>query len=585
MDDTLRLSRYDRWDEPAPLQGESAAALQDVPPLLAQILHRRGIDDPAEAAAFLATEGGPLHDPMLLAGMAEAVDRIRLAIAHGERIAIYGDYDADGVTATALLTEALQIAGADVVPYIPLRSEGYGLRDDALADLARDGARLVVTVDCGVGSAAEIARAHALGLVVIVTDHHAITGAIPGVAVAVLNPRRPDGGYPDSGLAGVGVAYKLAVASLRAVDAKASDRFAESALDLVAIGTIADVVPLLGENRSLVKRGLNVLRKTPRPGLRALIESSGTKKDNLDERDVSHRLAPRINATGRLTEAKISLDLLLEQDTARAESLARQLEISNSERQRLMEESVIRARSLLESAPDRAFVAIRDDDCLPGVAGLVASRLTEELTRPVAVLVPLGGQLRGSVRTCTDFPVASSLAECADLLLSHGGHARAGGFSVALERYEELVERLSELAAAAASGGVRRALSIDAELTLRDLTLPTYELTRRLAPFGHANREPIFLTRGLKITSKRAVGKNGSTHLRLTLEDTARQRAAAIAFGRGSDIDRLPPYVDIAYQLSRDDFGGTTRIEARVVDLRPAWRRPSSARGSGSLQG
>ena len=594
-------SQAKRWEVYPPLPDSFRARFPHLSPLILQILYNRGITDPAEVETFL---GGrlALDNPFKLKGMNEAVTRIRRAIRNSEPIAVYGDFDADGVTATALLTQTLEALGARVQPYIPHRvDEGYGLHREALTKLARQGVRLVITVDCGIRSVEEVAHARRLGLDVIVTDHHSVGPELPP-ALAAINPKRDDCPYSFKDLAGVGVAFKLAQALLRVENAMRRRNAPpiplqeEDLLDLVAVGTVADIVPLLGENRYLVQRGLERLNprlssppsippasggrldggKTrydypQRPGLRALMQKAGLKPGRVDTVAIGFMLGPRLNAAGRLDSAMLSYDLLRATDEALVTELAQKLDELNRRRQRLTLETLEWARAQIEEEGDAFLHLVAGEDVLPGIAGLVAGRLTEELYRPTAV-VELGKELsRGSARSIPEFNITAALDRCADLLERHGGHAAAAGFTVKTENLPALKARLQEIAAEElAEQELVPTLSIDAEVRLDELNWATYELLRQLEPCGYANPTPLLLSRGVLVRDHRSVGSDGK-HLKLTLSD-GRMVWDAIAFRQGEWAGQIPECIDVVYTLEVNEWNDQLRLQLNVQDLRPSRR-------------
>ena len=570
-----------RWEIFPEAPRQQYERLSHVNPLLVQVLYNRGIADPEDVDAFLASRVR-FDDPFRLLGVPKAVRRIRTAIRSGEPIVVYGDFDADGVTATALLVQTLEAMGARVNPYIPHRvDEGYGLNCDALDRIAAAGARLVITVDCGIRSPVEVTHGNSLGLDMIVTDHHAIGPEFPP-ALAVINPKQAGDPYPFKDLAGVGIAFKLAQALLleekRKPLAPGPLNLAETdLLDLVALGTVADLAPLLGENRSLVQRGLVELGKAQRPGVRALIEESGLRPGKVDATDIGFVLGPRLNAAGRLSTAEISYRLLTAPDSWIAAPLASELGRLNSRRQELTAEKVALARELLrpEGAARYLYFAV-DADFPPGIVGLVAGKLSDDLYRPVLVAELGPQQTHGSARSIPEFNITAALDECRDLLERHGGHAAAAGFTVCNERLEELRQRLQEIASRQLAGQeLVPTLEIDMVADLADLNWATAGFLTQLEPCGYANPHPVFASMGLEVADQRPVGKEGQ-HLKLKVRDPAatgpqmRVVRDAIAFRMGGWAGQLPSRVDLAYTFEINEFNGEPRLQLNVKDLRPA---------------
>jgi single-stranded-DNA-specific exonuclease len=563
-----------RWQLAPIAPDDHLVRFSTYPRPVAQIFYNRGLDDPEKAERFLdgVSDG---ENPFGLRGMNEAVTCVREAIRDGAAIAIYGDFDADGVTATALLVETLSALGADVRPYIPHRiDEGYGLHIEALDELADQGVHLVITVDCGVRAIEEVAHAIGRGLKIVITDHHSVGKSLPN-ASALINPRQSGCGYPFKELAGVGIAFKLAQALLRShrqvpiapVDIGLAE---EDLLDLVALGTVADLAPLIDENRTLVQKGLVKLNEGQRPGLISLIQRSGLKMGQVGAADIGFGLGPRINAAGRLADAKTAYQLLMAQYPGEADKLADELNELNQLRQRVTAEMQDRARELaLKDGEDVVLLFAAAPDFLEGVVGLAAGRLCEEHYRP-SVVVSVGEPTsRGSARSISEFHITEALDQCSDLLVRYGGHAAAAGFTVCNENLTELEQRLKALASEAlVDQTLQPTLPIDAQVGLGELDHRLYEWLTRLEPFGYANPAPVFMTRRLRVVEARAVGAKRS-HLKLYLSD-GRTRWDAIAFRQAHWLDSLPDYIDVAYHLELNQWNGRERLQLNVQDLRPA---------------
>jgi single-stranded-DNA-specific exonuclease len=566
-----------RWQIATPVSQSQLARFPDLPPLVVQLLHNRGIEDPDTAHDFLVGHFAP-DNPFQLKGIDRAVDRVRQAIHREERIAIYGDFDTDGVTATALLAETLSALGARVEPYIPHRvDEGYGLNLDALRHLYRAGVRLVVTVDCGIRSVDEVEQA-SRGLDLIITDHHSVGRDLPP-AVATINPKQPGCSYPFKQLSGVGLAFKLAQALLRVQDqmAQPAEADEESLLDLVALGTVADLVPLLGENRSLVRRGLAVLNEPRRPGVEALMADAGLRRGKVDAAAIGFRLGPRLNAAGRIDTAMLAYELLTSRDPLRTRDLAEKLGKLNQRRQELTEETVAAAEAqvLADDADARLYLAA-SRDFLPGIVGLAASRLTEAYYRP-SIVVELGDEeSRGSCRSIPEFHITKALDECAGLLSRHGGHAAAAGFTVATEKLDTLRRCLQAIAAEQlATVELRPTLEIDAEIPLEEIDWATQALLSQAEPCGAENPQPVLLSRDLEVRDIRAVGGE-QKHLKLTLRDGRGVAWDAIAFRRGDLLGRIPGRVDAVYNLEINEWNQGKQLQLNIQDLRAA-RQPGSS--------
>jgi single-stranded-DNA-specific exonuclease len=535
--------------------------------LVNQLLYNRGITEPARVESFLSIGQDLRYDPFLLTDMEKAVARIRRALLSGETIVVYGDFDADGICGTAVLVEGLARLGGKMLSYFPHRvQEGYGLNTDSLDNLKTQGVSLVITVDCGITNNAEVAYAQAHGLDVIITDHHNVMSGLPP-ALATVNPKRPDSSYPFDQLAGVGVAFKLLQAVSQALG---KEQGLDEMLDLVAIGTVADKVPLLEENRYLVQRGLQVLRRTHRAGLRAMIETAKLEPDYLDTEAISWTMAPRLNAPGRLDHAITSYRLIMATSSEEARQLAQQLEEKNLQRQKLTEEFLTKAKGQLSTTgTTHPVLMIGGEDYPSGIAGLIAGRLAEEFYRPAIVYELRETIASGSARSISEFDVVSALSQCRDLLQRFGGHPGAAGFSLPRENLEALQQRLLDIAGRQLMGlDLRPHLTIDATIPLSSIGGKTFRLVERLAPFGHQNPLPVFLSRRAAVVDYHTIGNN-SQHLKLRLRD-GRVTWKAIGFDLGLLAAEIAPEIDVVYNMVIDRWNGNEALALNVLDFAPS---------------
>ncbi|MFV1859745.1 MAG: single-stranded-DNA-specific exonuclease RecJ [Anaerolineales bacterium] len=533
--------------------------------LMARILERRGLTTEGAIEAFLNRKYKLETDPSQLSDMDRAIDRLQAARRAGERVVVYGDYDADGTTATALLTQVFSSLGLDTGWYIPNRfTEGYGLNESALAEIHKGGASVVVSVDCGIRSNEIVKSASALGLDFIITDHHLPGPELPP-ALAVIDPNRADDTYPFKGLAGVGLAYKLAQGLVQSSGGADVEKY----LDLVAVGTVADLAPLIDENRVLVAAGIEQLNASPRAGLRALAEFAGYGQGSISSSSIGFGLGPRLNAAGRLADASLAVQLLLATEGSEAWEHAGKLDRLNRERRQLTTETLERARTLAQEQPQSEnLLMAADDEFHEGVLGLVAGRLADEFYRPALVARIEGNVLRGSARSIPEFHITEALQACDDLLLRFGGHAQAAGFSLLTENRQAFVTRLSELAGDRLAGlDLRPRLEIDADVNFDELDEELMAFIDRLQPCGQANPYPVFSTAGVEVHSKRTVGQGGR-HIKLTVRHAGRV-FDAIAFGFGEQAAALPDRLELAYRLERNEFRGVVSLQLNVQDLRP----------------
>ena len=565
------------WNIAPAASPEALAAYHGLPPAVAQVLINRGQTDPDAALRWLSADdwrSGGFASYARKAPIEAAAERLRRAIADHDQIIVYGDFDADGVSSTALLVQALRALGGEVKAYIPGRvDEGYGVNNDSLHMLKEYGARVIVTVDCGIRSVDEVALGESLGLTMIVTDHHSV-GEVHPAAFALINPKLNDCDYSEPMLAGVGVAFRLAELLLNGTNAPITP---EDLLDLVAIGTVADLAPLSSaENRALVRAGLKVLQSAQRPGVRALLQVSGIATEDMNASGIGFGLGPRINAAGRLAHAKQAYQLLITEDDGEAANLAAGLQTLNIERQRLTREAqdLIKVQLEREGLLDAPLIFAGHPDFREGIVGLVAGRLTEEFYRPSAVLHEGETESRASCRSIPGFHITHALDQCSDLLVRHGGHAQAAGFTVRNEHLRELRERLTAIAAGELAGrDLRPSLRIDKVLEPREMTLTLAGELKLLEPTGQDNPTPLFAALNLRVVDAQTVGKDGQ-HLRFMLrDDGSGQVFNAIGFrmgGNGAYRPSLGERVDAAFQLEANTWRGETRLQLRLEDLRPA---------------
>jgi len=550
---------------------ELAAAL-GIAPIVARLLCQRGFSDPEVASRFLNPSLDHLHDPMALAGMGPAVERILAAIAAKERIAIHGDYDVDGITSTVILRRALELLGADVVHFLPERlKDGYGLQPAAIERLHADGVALVISVDCGIRGADAGRRARELGVDLIITDHHEPDTELPP-ALAVINPKRADCSYPDKYLAGVGVALKLVQALCRRANREA---WLPGFIKVAAIGTLADVVPLVGENRVIAKLGLDLLTKGPhKVGLRALLEVSGLTGKTIDSYHVGFMLAPRVNAAGRMSTPDIAARLLLAADEGLADEvrlLAQQLDGENLRRQEEEAEILAAAKKIVTTDPDvgaRSVLVVAGDGWHRGVIGIVASKLVDAFHRPAIVLSIEDGIAHGSCRSIPQFDMLGALERSAHLFTRFGGHRQAAGLALDASRIKELRRAVNDVAdETLGPDDLMPRLRIDGDLTFRGITGGVAAGVAALAPFGAGNPRPVFAARGVQIID--GPRKLKERHLKMALKQDGRV-FRAIAWRAAERQEALGDQrtIDVAFSLEQNQYNGEVFVELNIADFR-----------------
>lgn len=557
---TLALGKPEsRWRLRDPYARQKGIA--GFPPIVATVLAARGITTRAQADVFYKPFLAPDHDPLQLPGMREAIARVKQAIAAKETIALYGDFDVDGVTSVAELHIGLRALGAKTTNYIPDRfSEGYGLNKDAVRALRAAGAGLLITADCGISSVEEVALANTLGLDVIILDHHTVPDEMPA-AVAAVNPKRADSPYPFTELAAVGVAFRFLQVLYEALGRKLDE---SEFIDLVALGTVVDVAPLEDENRRIVVDGLAAMQRGLRPGLEALAKVSGVEKQRFDAQTLGFTIGPRMNAAGRLKHANIALDLMLADDMFRANALAEQLDLLNRERQAMQENAMALAEELL-GATDDPLIMIGHKDISSGIVGLVAARIAEARHRPAIVFQEGPTESRASCRSIPEFDIVAAIRREKELLLRHGGHRAAAGFTVRNENIDALRERLVNTAAEMLrEEQLRPVIDIDAETPMAGLTGIEIKGLMRFEPCGHGNRRPVLMSRNVQLSEAKQVGRD-QTHLKVKLKEGA-ITWPGIAFRRGDMV--LSGNVDVVYTLSRE--WKSERVELELLDIAPS---------------
>ncbi len=554
-----------------------------VPTVVAQLLLCRGIDHPTAAQEFLAAKLSELRDPSLLPGIDQAADRIFAAVQSDRPITIYGDYDCDGMTSTAILFRCLKLLDADVEFYVPHRlDEGYGLNCSAIEKLARKGRQMIVTVDCGINSIEPAKTAERLGLELIITDHHTLGEQLPAAAT-IVHPAI-DPGYPFHGLCGAGIAFKLAWALCQRVSnaKKVQPRFRNflvSAIGLAAIGTVADVVPLIDENRLIVRHGLHSIKNQPSLGVAALTEITGVnKKPKLGSEDIAFMLAPRLNAAGRLGQAELAIELLITESTERAEKLAAYVSELNQDRDSIERSIYLAAQKQVREdfdANNDAALVLAGRGWHPGVIGIVAGRLAEKYCRPVIMIAldKLGKNVAtGSARSAFGLNLYDALSACSDELTTYGGHAAAAGLRIDEAHIDNFREHFRQHVSETVSPEKRTAkLHIDAETTLPQLTLRTVEQIELLAPFGQSNPRPLLCTTGVTLDGSPKKMGGGDRHLSLRVRQN-NCTFRAVAFGQGEYAESLAAAgeIDIAYRPRINEFRGFRSVEVHLVDWRSA---------------
>jgi single-stranded-DNA-specific exonuclease len=567
------LPNEKRWLISPKITPQAAEALSAFNPVMRQLLFNRGYATDAESRAYLHAETRFDPDPRQMTGIPAAVEQIRAAIDHTGPIAVYGDYDVDGVSATALLVQAIRLLGGNVRGYIPNRfDEGYGLNKEALSALQADGVSLVITVDCGIRSQEEAEHARTIGLDLIITDHHQPADGDLPPALAVINPKQSGDPYPDKDLAGVGVAYKLAQALFTALRPAADGTYPDldELLDLVALGTVADLAPLVGENRVLVRTGLQKLRQTKRQGLFSLAAVSDLPLARITAASIGYVLGPRLNAAGRLDSALAAYDLLTTVDVKTAGELAQQLNVQNRQRQEITRKIQVEAEAIIQADdPEADLLFAVHPDFNVGVVGLAAARLVETHYRPAVVGQITEDTTRCSCRSIPEFHITKALDQCKDLLIRHGGHAAAAGFTVSNGNLIALRRRL--VAIAAEQLGDRdlcQTLTADVEIPLADLKSELLKHLEYLQPTGYGNPEAVFVSRNVRVTSSRTVGAEAK-HLKLVVTE-GQGSFDAIGFRLGYLLPDLPPRVDLMYTFETNEYNGRTTLQLNLKDVKPS---------------
>ena len=555
---------------PDPKKSEQFAREINVPYILSQILIRRGVDTFKKAKEFFRPNIEYLHDPFLFQDMEKAVDRVERALHNNERILIYGDYDVDGATSVSLLYRFFKSIGMNPLFYIPNRmTEGYGLSENGIREAAQRGASLVITVDCGITGLKEVALARQLGLDVIITDHHEPGAELPD-ALAIVNPKRKDCTYPFDSLAGVGVAFKFALAVARKLGFP--EELAFDHLDLVAIGSAADIVPLSGENRILVREGMNQINSKPKAGIRALMESSGLFGKEINSGQVVFILAPRINAVGRLGKADRAVHLLTTDSLSQARNVAKILEAENRSRRNIDEETFRQAQEVIEKEfdPDRDWtIVLGQENWHPGVIGIVASRIVEKYFRPTVMIALEDGIGKGSARSVPGFDIYQALKACKSDMLEFGGHKYAAGLSIEAKNIDSLRSNLNQIAHdTMTEDHLVPKILIDGEIGFQDIDARFFRLLKLFGPFGPSNMRPVFLSKNVQVVGNPQIV--GNNHLKFKVRQNGTM-IDAIGFNLGELFYRVSPgerNIDMVYVIEENDFRGQKTLQLRVKDLR-----------------
>ena len=557
--------KYGIWNVNEPdVRAVNSLCSNGYAPLAAMILASRGILNSTQAHSYLDCTA-PLPDPFLMTDMDKAAGRVGLAMAREEKIAVFGDYDVDGITSTCLLTDFLRRHGADVVSYIPGRlEEGYGLNPIAIHQLHREGVRLIITVDCGITAVAEAELCRELGIDLVITDHHECKDVLPQAA-AVVDPHRPDGGYPHKNLSGVGVAFKLAAALCGDQEEVLRDY-----ADMVCLGTVADVMPLQGENRVFVSRGLQSLSRTRRPGIAALMAESGCDPKNVSSSSIGFMLAPRINAAGRMGQIDLALELFLTDDPARASEVAKQLCDLNRQRQAVESEIYNQAVSMLPAGQPPEAIVLADESWHQGVVGIVASRIAEEYACPTFLICLDGEHGKASSRSHGGFNLFSSLTTLSSLLESYGGHELAAGFTITRSNIPEFRRQICQLAADFYQDDTpRTALDIDCAIPAELMTISNIESLAVLEPCGNSCPKPVLMMKNLTVERITMVG--GGRHMRLRLR-CGRSSINGIYFSASPETVSIQPgdLVDVAFTPQINEFRGERSVQMNMLDIRPS---------------
>ena len=557
--------KYGIWKVSEPEPGAvNALAGSGYGPLVAMVLASRGIGGPKEAKMYLDCNA-PLPDPFLMTDMDKAAGRVGLAMSRGEKIAVFGDYDVDGITATCLLTDFLRRHGADAVSYIPGRlEEGYGLNPIAIRQLHSQGVKLIVTVDCGITAVSEAELCRELGIDLVITDHHECKQVLPNAA-AVVDPHRTDGGYPHKNLSGVGVAFKLA----SALSGSQEDVLRDYA-DMVCLGTVADVMPLQGENRVFVAKGLQSLADTKRPGIAALMAESGCDPKSITASSIGFILAPRINAAGRMGQIDLAVELFLTDDPLRAAEAARGLCELNRQRQAVESEIYRQAVAMLPTGKPPEAIVLADESWHQGVVGIVASRIAEEYSCPTFLICLDGERGKASSRSHGGFNLFASLSALSPLLESYGGHELAAGFTITRENIPEFRRRVCAMASQFYTDGVpRTTLDVDCAVPPELLTIPNIDALQVLEPCGNGCPKPVLMMKNLVIERISMVG--GGRHMRLRLR-SGRTGINAIYFSANPQAASVQPgdLVDVAFTPQINEFRGERSVQMNVLDIRPS---------------
>lgn len=555
------------WHVMPRISSETNEDLGQYSPLSNQLLHNRGVRTVTEREQFLSKGQDLLEDTSLLPNITSAIKRIKLALEQKESISVFGDFDADGTTGTALLAEGLETLGANVIPYIPHRvKEGHGLSESAIKFLNEQGVSLIITVDCGITSSKEISIANSLGIDTIVTDHHPVVDIIPD-ALAIINPHLSGSKYPFTGLAGVGLAFKLVQALFEDMNIPWDKRL----LQMAALGTITDVTPLIKENRYIVSEGIKSMNEDPITGLKELLRMGGEYQYTVDSESISFFIGPRINAAGRLDDPMLSYRLLRAQSTSEASDLAKKLDALNLERRDLTKNAMdIAEQKITSSHLEKHILILSDEAFTPGIAGLVASRVVDSHHKPT-IVISLDGQTgRASARSTLGFDISSAIEECADLLISGGGHPRAAGFTIKKENILALESRLFAIAERDVDKSLSPSLNIDAYIKFEALNTSNLQFLTELEPYGEGNPKPLFISKNVLVLDWATVGSQGQ-HIRFTFKQ-GNETWNGIAFNQGSKLTeedlRNNAAIDIVYSVGTNKWRGKTETRLVVEDFK-----------------